>query len=417
MTELNRRTFLAGAALTAAGVALPARGQSDKIYRACIIGDSEQGGYGHHMHLAFDLHERIKVVGLADPHEEGRAKHAAEAKAENTYADYKEMLATEKPDIVAVGPRWTVNHREYVEACAAAGAHGFLEKPLCSDLAEADAIVDAVEAKDLRWAIAYNFRMTETIRHVKKMINDEKIIGTVVEVRSRGKEDHRAGGEDLIVLGTHLFDLMRYFMGDPLWCQSDITHNGKTALPEHVREGTEPLGPVLGNRIHATFGFDNGIAGHFSSMRTRESNGGRWGIDIMGTTGVISIRLNPGARKPVVKMTREELMNSIVPEVRWLEDSGWAARSDRDGAPVSAWKALPGAPEVNITDESRERHAPIVADLVAAIEEEREPTTSVQDGRAAQEMIQAVYAAYVAGKRVYFPLESRSHPLPDWTGS
>jgi predicted dehydrogenase len=413
--ELNRRAFLASATVTAAGLSMKTAAQDEKIYRACVIGDSKQGGYGHHMHLAFDLHDRIKVVGLADPDEEGRAKHATEAGAENTYADYKEMLEKEKPDIVAVTPRWTVNHRAYIEACAAVGAHGFLEKPLCVDLAEADAIVDAVEAKNLKWAIAYNFRKTAIIQHVKKMMWDEKLIGTIVEIRSRGKEDHRAGAEDLIVLGTHLFDMMRYFMDDPLWCQSDITHNGKVATAGNIREATEPLGPIVGNRIAATFGFKKGVPGYFNSMRTREGNGGRWGIDICGTKGIISIRTNSSARKPAVAPTPEERMNSILPEVRWLEDSGWSSRMGADGAPVSAWKSLPDTPEVRITDPSRDRHAPIVEDLVMAIEEDREPTTSIQDGRGAQEMIQSVFEAYVQGKRVTFPLENRAHPLKNWT--
>lgn len=412
--SINRRTFLAGAAV--AGATLGARAQEGaKTYRACVIGDSKQGGYGHDMHLAFDLHPRIKVAGLADPDEAGRTKHAAEAKAENAYADYREMLEKEKPDLVAVGPRWTVNHKEYIDACVAAGAHGFLEKPLCVDMTEADAMVAAVEAKNLKWAVAYNFRMTPTLAHVKKAILDDKIIGTVVEVRSRGKEDHRAGAEDLIVLGTHLFDLMRYLMGDPLWCQADITHKGKPATPENIREATEPLGPIVGNRLHAMFGFDIGTAGHFSSMLTREQNGGRWGMDVCGTKGVISIKMDPFSRTPAIKPTPETVKNSIIPEVLWLEDSGWFARNGSDGAPVSAWKLLPDAPPVSISDPSRERHAPIVADLIEAIEADRLPATSIQDSRASQEMIQAVFEAYVQGKRVGFPLENREHPLKHWS--
>lgn len=413
--SMNRRTFLAGAAVTAAGASLAARAQdSGKTYRACIIGDSKQGDYGHDMHLAFDLHDRIQVVGLADPDEEGRAKHAAEAKVSNTYADYREMLEKEKPDIVAVGPRWTVNHKEYVEACAAAGAHGFLEKPLCVDLAEGDAMVAAVDAKQLKWAVAYNFRATPTLTHVKKVLEDG-LIGTFVEMRARGKEDHRAGAEDLIVLGTHLFDMMRYLAGEPLWCQSDITHNGKAATPADIREAREPLGPVIGNRIHATFGFDKGTAGHFSSMFTREGNGGRWGVDIHGTKGVISVKMDPFNRKPPVELTDAEKRNSIVPEVLWLEDTSWMARNGRDGAPLSAWKPLPGAPVISVSDPSRERHALIVADLVAAIEEDRAPATSLLDSLHAQEMIQSVFEAYVQGGRVRFPLENREHPLKHWS--
>lgn len=414
--DINRRVFLAGAAAATAGLSLRAQAQdSPKTYRACIIGDSKQGGYGHDMHLAFDLNERIQVVGLADPDEEGRAKYGEECKAPNLYADYREMLEKEKPDIVAVGPRWTVNHKEYLDACVAIGAHGFLEKPLCVDMAEADAMVAAVEGKNLKWAVAYNFRQTPTLAHVKKCIIDDKLIGTVVEARSRGKEDGRAGSEDLVVLGTHLFDLMRYLMGDALWCQSDITHNGKPAVAADIREASEPLGPMLGNRIHATFGFEKGLAGHFSSMFTKEQSGGRWGLDIYGTKGVISIKMDTFSRKPAVKPTREEVMNSIVPEVLWLDDSGWIPRTGSDGAVISAWKALPDAPVIAITDQKRDRHAPIVSDLLAAIEEDRLPSTSLQDCARSQEMIQAVFAAYVHGGRVALPLEMREHPLKSWS--
>ena len=414
--DINRRVFLAGAAAATAGLSLRAQAQdSPKIYRACIIGDSKQGGYGHDMHLAFDLNPRVQVVGLADPDEEGRAKYGAECKAPNLYADYREMLEKEKPDLVAVGPRRTVNHREYLEACAAIGAHGFLEKPLCVDMAEADAMVAAVEAKNLKWAVAYNFRQTPTLAHVKKCIIDDKLIGTVVEARSRGKEDARAGAEDLVVLGTHLFDLMRYLMGDALWCQSDITHNGKTAVAADIREASEPLGPVVGNRIHATFGFEKGLAGYFSSMRTPEQSGGRWGLDIYGTKGVISIKMDTFSRQPAVKPTPEEVLNSIVPEVLWLDDSGWIPRVGADGAALSAWKPLPEAPAIAIADQKRDRHAPIVADLVAAIDESRLPATSLQDSAQSMEMVQAVFEAYVQGKRVAIPLESREHPLKHWS--
>ena len=41
------------------------------------------------------------------------------------------------------------------------------------------------------------------------------------------KEDARAGGEDLIVLGTHIFDLMLFFKGKPKWCMANIAVDGR----------------------------------------------------------------------------------------------------------------------------------------------------------------------------------------------
>ncbi len=386
---MNRRTFLAAGA--SASVAAVAVGQgAPRKYRACIIGDLKNGAYGHSMHLAFALRDDVEVVALADPSEEGRTRAGKEAGAARTYADYREMLEKEKPDLVAVGPRTTVNHRDYVLACADVGAHGYLEKPLAVDLAEADAMVAAVKAKNLKWALAYNVRMTPIMAHVKKMMWDEKLIGSIYEIRGRGKEDHRAGAEDLIVLGTHIFDLMAYLMGPPSWCQADITHNGKPARPENVREATEPLGPIVGNRLHALYGFAKGKAGHFSSMYSRDGGGGRWGVTIHGGKGVIQVHMG------------------VVPEAWWLDDSRWTAAH---GTP---WKPLPGMPDFTVADERRERHKYIVDDLIASIEADREPQTSLARSVMAQEMIQGVFASHVNGRRITIPQAEREHPLKDW---
>ncbi len=385
---MNRRTFLMSAgALAAAGAVSKAHAQEPKKYKACIIGDTQNGGYGHSLHMAFALRPDVAVVGLADPDEAGRAKMGAEAGAANLYADYREMLEKEKPDIVGVGPRFTTLHKEYLLACAAVGAHGYMEKPIAIDCAEADEMVAAIEAKDLKWAMAYNFRQNPMMTALRKAIMEDRLIGSLLEIRARGKEDHRAGGEDLVVLGTHVFDLMRYFVGDPKWCMADITQNGQPAVAADIREATEPLGPVLGNRLHTIFGFDAGITGTFDSMKTREA-GERWGIDFYGNKGIVTVRV------------------SVLPKISWLDDASWAP-----GLSGKTWQPVPGVPDLKLQDETRERHKFIVDDLIEAIEGNRKPFTSLQDGAAAHEMIQATFQAHMDGGRVAMPLEKRGHPL------
>ena len=117
--------------------------------------------------MIFKARPDVDVVGLADPDEAGRAKQATDCEAKTQYADYREMLQKEKPDLVAVCPRTTPRHKEYLLACAEAGAHGFIEKPLCVDLAEADEIVAAMEAKGLKWTIGFNFRSTPLVDHAR----------------------------------------------------------------------------------------------------------------------------------------------------------------------------------------------------------------------------------------------------------
>jgi predicted dehydrogenase len=384
-------------ASSALAVAATASAQTEKKkYKACIIGDSKMGGYGHWIHHAFALRDDVATVAVADPVESGREKCAKQVGAARTYADYRAMLDKERPDLVAVGPRCTVNHRDYLLACAEVGAHGFIEKPFCDDLATGDEMIAAVDAKNLKWSIAFIFASMPLVRHAWKLVHEQKLIGTLLEVRGRGKEDHRAGGEDLIVLGTHVLDLMCYFMdGPPLWCSADITVNGHAATPADVHTATEPLGPIVGDRVHAMYGFKGGVVGYFDSMKNPDGNGGRFGIDIHGSRGVISIRVLPG---------------DLAVSAHWFDGSLWTP------GPKSAagWKALPDAPVVQVKDKCRERNKIITDDLIAAIEENRRPVFSAHNGLVSWEMIQAVYESCVQGKRVAIPLANRSHPLKRW---
>lgn len=393
---MDRRGFLKSAGLASLGSLAVAQGAAsqDKRLRACIIGDSKQGGYGHGFEFAWKLHENVDVVGLADPDEAGREKHAAASGAANTYADYREMLEQEKPDLVAVGPRWTTHHKDYLMASAAVGAHGIMEKPLSTDLVEADAMIQAIEDKNLKWSIGFNIRGTTAFQHARRMILEEGIIGEVLEVRGRGKEDHRAGGEDLIVLGSHVLDLMIDLMGMPTWCSSDIQAGGQRATVDDVREPNEPIGLIIGDRIHATFGFPNGAYGHFDTMKNEDGNGGRFGLSVYGSKGVVTMRWGAW------------------PDIFVLHDSSWAP-----GGKDVAWKPLPGAPDKPDGHRPGDRYHWITKDLLASIREDKMPEVSLQDGRKVQELIHAVFAAHVSGGRVTLPLVERRHPLHVWRNS
>src|SRR5690606_5954096 len=124
------------------------------------------------------------------------------------------MLDEAKPDIVAVCPRWIDEHRDMAVAAAERGMHMYLEKPFCRTLAEADEIVAACEKHDVKLALAHQTRYSPKLHIIRDIIDDGRI-GDVLELRGRGKEDHRGGGEDLWVLGSHVFNLMHHLGGDP----------------------------------------------------------------------------------------------------------------------------------------------------------------------------------------------------------
>src|SRR5262249_39471357 len=99
--------------------------------------------------------------------------------------------------------------------------------------------------------------------------------------------DRRAGGEDMAVLGSHLFDLMRMFAGDPRWVFAHVIEDSQEMDRQRVRVPSEPVGPVAGNQIAAMFAFDQGVHGYFGSKTSDVLDGSRFGLYLYGSRGVI----------------------------------------------------------------------------------------------------------------------------------
>ena len=73
-------------------------------YRVAVIGSTGRGNYGHGLDSAFQDVQRAEIVAVADPQESGRLKAASRLKVPRAYAEYRQMLNIEKPDIVCVCP-------------------------------------------------------------------------------------------------------------------------------------------------------------------------------------------------------------------------------------------------------------------------------------------------------------------------
>ena len=58
---------------------------------------------------------------------------------------------------------------------------------------------------------------------------------------------------ELIVHGTHWFDLMIAFAGRPRWASGHISVQGRDVTVKDIGKATEPVGPVAGDSISAMF--------------------------------------------------------------------------------------------------------------------------------------------------------------------
>ena len=363
-------------------------------YRAAVIGRTGRGNYGHDLDRAIAEDPKLRLVALADEDEAGRLAAADRLGVDpgSTYADFREMLAEERPEFVAVAPRWLDCHREMVVACAEAGVRGiFLEKPMAPSPGDCDAMLDACHASHAKLAIAFQTRVSPIFERVKALLSDDAI-GPVLELRGRGKEDRRGGGEDLMVLGSHIMDLFRAVLGDASWCFARVTEGGEPIGGGSVRDGAEGIGPLAGDRVDAMYGFGSSPAvAHFATSRPSEP-GGRFDLRIFGERGVIVMG------------------TGWMPEAYLLRDPRWFDSPGGEGWGRITSEGV-GRPEPLPTGGLLDGNRRILADLISAVEEDRAPIVSGEDGRASIEMILATYASQRKGVPVALPLEDRGHPL------
>src|SRR5581483_4244168 len=174
-----------------------------RSYRVAVIGRTGKGNYGHGLDVVWKAIDNVEIVAVADEDEKGRAAAAQRLGAAKAYADYREMLDKERPQLVSVADRWLDQHRDMVLACARAGASVFLEKPMARSLAEADEMIRECEMRHVKLAIAFQTHYSPRLARVKELIGSGRL-GDLVTMHARGKEDKRGGGEDMMVLGTHL---------------------------------------------------------------------------------------------------------------------------------------------------------------------------------------------------------------------
>ena len=381
---LTRRDFVRNTAVLAvAASAMPAWGADRPRLKAAVLGHTGRGDYGHGLESIFARRPEVELVALADPDDAGRKNMSARIGAPRSYGDYRELLDKELPNVVSVAMRHADSHREIVGACLRAGAHVYAEKPFVTAPQEADELLALAQKASLKIAVAHTMRMMPIVRKFRASLG-EGLLGDLVELRAYGKQDTRAGGEDMMVLGTHLFDLMRLFAGDPQSCSARVLQDGRPITRKDRRVVKDNVGYVAGDQVFAQFAFPNGVHATFTSAAKLRETVGHWGIEFHGSKGVA--RLNCDSS----------------PKVFLRRTGTWDSQGRKD-----SWEPM----EPALVQSPPEPNSGPVSDWLEAIVKNREPECSARNGAWAVEMVNAVYASALGNVQIRFPLQQRSHAL------
>lgn len=324
---------------------------------------------------AIAITDRAKLVAacdiVAERADEVAGKHGARA-----YGDYSEMLKDPKVDIVSVCTPSGMHSEMGIEA-ARAKKHVLTEKPIDITLSATDALVDACGKEGVKLGVIFQHRYDEGAVEIKDAIESGrfgKLLLCDAYVKWYRKQSYyddapwhgtysMDGGGAIINQSIHFIDLLRWLAGDVKSVQA------KMATVGHKIE-TEDLGVAILEYANGALGVIEGSTAIYPGLSEK--------VEIHGEKGTAVLE---GAQVTSWQLEGEEQRKTGP-----LEEPTW-----KSGAADPKNVAIAG-------------HAAHMADMMDAIDSDRNPAITGEEGRAALEIVLAIYESGKTGKRVSLPL-------------
>jgi predicted dehydrogenase len=175
--------------------------------RVAVIGVGAMGR--NHVRVYADM-PGVELVGIADA-DEAVADSVARRFNTYAYADYRQLLAEQRPDAVTIAVP-TVDHREVALEAVGQGTHVLIEKPIAFTVAEGQEIIAAAEAASVRLMVGHVERFNPAVIELKQRMAANEL-GRIFQIDARRQGPFPARIRDVgvvIDLAVHDLDVMRY---------------------------------------------------------------------------------------------------------------------------------------------------------------------------------------------------------------
>lgn len=198
-----------------------------------------------------------------------------------TYGDYREMLATERPDIVSVVTPDHL-HRDVVLAAIEHGARGiFCDKPLSTSLAEADEMVAATRAAGVTMAVNYGRRWYPDYCEARRLVRTgtigplSQIVVTTGGPRAMLWRNH-----------THTIDLVNFLAdSEPAWVWAELERGFEGYGTEYRGDGGSDPATEPGANFYIAY--ENGVRAYVTGVK--DTPPGEISVTLLGPQGRIVI--------------------------------------------------------------------------------------------------------------------------------
>jgi len=265
-------------------------------FRVGVVGT----GWWADLHHLPGLQSRpeVEVVALCGRNPERLAAVADRFGVPGRFTDWREMLERARLDVVVIVTP-NVHHHAIALAALRAGAHVICEKPLAMDHRQALEMARVARELGRHTLTAFTHRALSAAAHVKQLV-DEGFLGRPLHVSAAyltgshlkpGKPASwrmrraEAGTGVLGDIGSHLVDLVRWWLGD-------LTHVAAQWLNAHPER---PGGPVDGDEACAFLArLEGGAQGVFQASKLVAGRGNYQRVELSGEAGSLVYEADPG---------------------------------------------------------------------------------------------------------------------------
>ncbi len=224
----------------------------------------------------------MKVVAVCDLDEKRLAVAQEDFPAAKVYTDVATMLAAGGLDLcVIILPHNA--HAPVAIACAEAGCHVVVEKPMCLNDEEAQAMIAAADKAGVMLSVFHNRRWDGDFVTLRRLICEDKLIGDVFHVEMFGGGYGKPGdwwrsrkeisGGAFFDWGAHYLDWLLQILPQKITGVTGFFH--KLKWPDVSNE----------DNVEAAIRFEDGCVAHVQMSSLAMVGRERWRI--LGTEGAI----------------------------------------------------------------------------------------------------------------------------------
>lgn len=352
-------------------------------------------GYGKVAHLHAQAVQQVAAARLVAVwgRSLGKAEDFARQYGIAAYADLERMIREQSVHMVIVCTPHPA-HAESAITAANLGAHVLVEKPLASSLADCDAMIAAAAANRVKLGVICQRRFYEPVERIRHAIDAGKIgrpvLGSVVMYGWRDAAYYRSdpwrgswaleGGGVLVNQAPHQLDLLLWFMGE-----IEMVFGAWANLNHPYIEVEDTAVAVIR--------FKNGGLGNILVSNSQKP--GLYGkVHIHGENGAsLGVQTEGGA------MFIAGMTNILEPPINDL----WTVPGEEHL--LSAWRAEDEAHFHQIDPRVYYVYRQC-ADFIDALQRDRAPRVTGEDGRRVVELFTAIYRSQQSQLPARLPLSS-----------